>query len=185
MPRAADLCQRRRRLGHAMRRSARRDVHLSRRHVAARRRHLLGTQPRTWAIRRRLPDTVRNPCVRCVTSPLTVQTTRRRCTRTTTSTRSSSATGTVRADAADRADRADDEHAVLMQHFLSIANPGGAEPVPSAASSSSLRIAEPADSGLMYFAHRSTWLPGFNENATLPFTPGKTYRLRIINVRAQ
>ena len=35
----------------------------------------------------------------------------------------------------------------------------------------------------MYFAHGTTWLPGFNENATLPFTPGKTYRLRIINVR--
>ena len=37
--------------------------------------------------------------------------------------------------AADRAESADDEHAVLMRHFLSIANPGGAEPVPSALTS--------------------------------------------------
>jgi hypothetical protein len=61
------------------------------------------------------------------------------------------------------------------------ANPGGAEPVP--------------DSSLIYFAKTSeaSYLPpipgttsgagnvGFNENATLPFTPGKTYRLRFIN----
>jgi len=64
---------------------------------------------------------------------------------------------------------------------MSIANPGGAEPVP--------------DAPLMYFAQGDTYLPpiasaapavspttshvGFNENATLPFEPGKTYRLRV------
>ncbi|KAF8588813.1 multicopper oxidase [Ramaria rubella] len=71
------------------------------------------------------------------------------------------------------------EHDLLAAHFLSQANPGGAEPVP--------------DSGLIYFTHNGTYLPptpgtisspstvGFNENATLPFEPGKTYRLRIVN----
>lgn len=64
---------------------------------------------------------------------------------------------------------------------MSIANPGGAEPVP--------------DAPLMYFAQGDTYLPpissaaptvspstknvGFNENATLPFEAGKTYRLRV------
>lgn len=53
-------------------------------------------------------------------------------------------------------------------------------------------------SGLIYFAQNSSYLPpiagsspapvtsavGFNENATLPFVPGRTYRLRIINTAA-
>ncbi|KAI6006986.1 Fet3 ferroxidase [Pisolithus albus] len=77
-----------------------------------------------------------------------------------------------------------EQHSVLMDWYLSIANPGGAEPVP--------------DSGLIYFAQNSTYLPpisgtspspvtsavGFNENSTLPFVPGKTYRLRVINTSA-
>ncbi|PIL27757.1 transporter [Ganoderma sinense ZZ0214-1] len=72
----------------------------------------------------------------------------------------------------------------LLKSFISIANPGGAEPIP--------------DSGLIYFAQNGTFLPpisgtnpdpvtnkvGFNENATLPFQPGKTYRLRIVNTSA-
>ncbi|KAF4616730.1 hypothetical protein D9613_008665 [Agrocybe pediades] len=77
------------------------------------------------------------------------------------------------------------EHAVLLKQFISIANPGGAEPVP--------------DSGLIYFAQDGKYLApiegttpssevtsavGFNENATLPFQPGKTYRLRILNASA-
>ena len=45
------------------------------------------------------------------------------------------------------------------------------------------------DSGLMYFAHtkkgeEARTMPGMNENATLPFEPGKTYRLRLINMSA-
>ncbi|KAF7291853.1 Fet3 protein [Mycena indigotica] len=76
-----------------------------------------------------------------------------------------------------------DDHSVLMKQFVSIANPGGAEPVP--------------DSGLIYFAQNGAYLGpksgtlpqsgtsvGFNENATLPFQPGKTYRLRIVNTSA-
>ncbi|KAF5383086.1 hypothetical protein D9615_005079 [Tricholomella constricta] len=77
-----------------------------------------------------------------------------------------------------------DEHTVLLKKFISIANPGGAEPVP--------------DSALVYFARNASYLGpisgttpspvtsavGFNENATLPFQPGKTYRLRIINTSA-
>lgn len=79
-----------------------------------------------------------------------------------------------------------DEHHVLLKQFISVANPGGAEPVP--------------DSALIYFVHgnETAYLPlidgkgsvgptshvGFNENATLPFEPGKTYRLRVINTSA-
>ncbi|KAI9444229.1 Fet3 protein [Lactarius indigo] len=77
-----------------------------------------------------------------------------------------------------------DEHSVLLKRFISVANPGGAEPVP--------------DSALVYFAQNGTYLGpisgtnpspvtsrvGFNENATLPFEPGKTYRLRIVNTSA-
>lgn len=54
------------------------------------------------------------------------------------------------------------------------------------------------DSGLIYFAKNGSYLGpkpgtspasvtsavGFNENATLPFVTGKTYRLRIINMSA-
>jgi len=75
------------------------------------------------------------------------------------------------------------EHAVLIKEFLSPSNPEGVEPVP--------------DSGLIYFAQNGKYLGpipgknppshpdvGFNEYATLPFEPGKTYRLRIINMGA-
>ena len=51
---------------------------------------------------------------------------------------------------------------------------------------------------MIYFAQNASYLPpipgttpegvtsavGFNENATLPFVPGKTYRLRVINTSA-
>lgn len=67
-----------------------------------------------------------------------------------------------------------EQHAVLNStEFMNVVNPSGAEPVP--------------DAHLMYLQH-TPWdgpgvnLPGFNENATLPFVPGKTYRLRIINM---
>ncbi|THG94600.1 hypothetical protein EW026_g6904 [Hermanssonia centrifuga] len=77
-----------------------------------------------------------------------------------------------------------DEHSVLLSQFINVANPGGAEPVP--------------DSSLIYFAQNASYLGpiagthphpttaavGFNENATLPFQPGKTYRLRIVNTSA-
>ncbi|KDQ60117.1 Ferroxidase [Jaapia argillacea MUCL 33604] len=76
------------------------------------------------------------------------------------------------------------QHDTLMQEFVSIANPGGAEPIPNAP--------------LMYFAHGSSYLPpisgkspspvtaatGFNENATIPFQPGKTYKIRVVNTGA-
>lgn len=56
-----------------------------------------------------------------------------------------------------------------------------------------------ADSALIYFAQDGKYLKpidgttpssevtsavGFNDNATLPFQPGKTYRLRILNASA-
>ncbi|KAH8110260.1 Fet3 protein [Phellopilus nigrolimitatus] len=62
------------------------------------------------------------------------------------------------------------EHSVLIKQFISIANPGGAEPVPDAA--------------LIYFAQNGTYLNGYGGNATLPFEPGKTYRLRVVNTAA-
>lgn len=54
------------------------------------------------------------------------------------------------------------------------------------------------DSALIYFAQNGSYLApipgtnpssvtsavGFNENATLPFVPGKTYRLRVVNTAA-
>jgi hypothetical protein len=71
-------------------------------------------------------------------------------------------------------------HAPLLKHFLSIADPGGAEPVP--------------DSALIYFEQIGSYLPpisstssgsspnylnldgsngfGFNTNATINFEPG-------------
>ncbi|PFH50518.1 multicopper oxidase [Amanita thiersii Skay4041] len=77
-----------------------------------------------------------------------------------------------------------DQHSVLMKRFISVSNPFGAEPVP--------------ESPLIYFAQNATYLGpksgisptgasaavGFNENATLLFQPGKTYRLRIVNTAA-
>lgn len=40
------------------------------------------------------------------------------------------------------------------------------------------------ESSLIYFSVNGANLPGFNENATLHFVPGKTYRLRVINTSA-
>ncbi|KAJ7438371.1 Fet3 protein [Mycena galericulata] len=74
-------------------------------------------------------------------------------------------------------------HAVLIKQYISPSNPDGIEPVP--------------DSPLIYFAHDGKYLGpkagsypdtgsvvGFNENATIPFKPGKTYRLRVIKTSA-
>ncbi|KAA1476163.1 ferroxidase [Dentipellis sp. KUC8613] len=78
-----------------------------------------------------------------------------------------------------------DQHSDLLDEFVNVANPGGAEPVP--------------DSALIYYAQNGAYLGpipgttpeggvtsavGFNENGTLPFQPGKTYRLRIVNTSA-
>ncbi len=91
-----------------------------------------------------------------------------------------------------------DEHSVLLDQFINIANPGGAEPVPGE------KISRPADflfdpsssldSALIYFAQNGTYLAplsgtasgavGFNNNASLPFEAGKTYRLRVVNTSA-
>lgn len=93
------------------------------------------------------------------------------------------------------------QHNVLLKQFINIANPAGAEPIPGMYAS--VREARTisnvlTDSGLIYFAQNGTYLGpksgtsptgptsavGFNENATLPFEPGKTYRLRIVNTSA-
>ncbi|UZJ54147.1 hypothetical protein CBS101457_003467 [Exobasidium rhododendri] len=68
------------------------------------------------------------------------------------------------------------EHEDLIENeFLNIKNPTGAEPVPA--------------SGLVYIAHtpangQAAYLTGYNDNSTLPFEAGKTYRLRLINMSA-
>lgn len=64
---------------------------------------------------------------------------------------------------------------LLVNDFLNTKNPSGAEPVP--------------DSAQLYIAHTpangtATYLEGFNENSTLPFQTGKSYRLRLINMSA-
>lgn len=77
----------------------------------------------------------------------------------------------------------------MSSKFLNIYNPTGAEPVPSKFKyNPQFKIRFKADSLLcyldsaaIYVSQNGTYLPGFNENATLSFTPGKTYRLRIIN----
>ncbi|KAM0786927.1 hypothetical protein ACM66B_002349 [Microbotryomycetes sp. NB124-2] len=61
---------------------------------------------------------------------------------------------------------------VMNKQFMSKFNPTGAEPVPQSA--------------LIYFAKNGSYLPAndnvaYNENATLPFEPNKTYRLRVLN----
>ncbi|KAK4057386.1 ferroxidase fet3 [Microbotryomycetes sp. JL221] len=61
---------------------------------------------------------------------------------------------------------------VMNKQFMSKFNPTGAEPVPQSA--------------LVYFAKNGSYLPSndnvlFNENASLPFEPNKTYRLRVFN----
>ncbi|KAK7036552.1 ferroxidase fet3 [Paramarasmius palmivorus] len=73
-----------------------------------------------------------------------------------------------------------DEHATLREQLLNIGNPAGVEPVP--------------DSAVVYFAQNGTYLTpigdtssgsvGFNEKSSLPFQPGRTYRLRVLNTSA-
>ncbi|KAJ7723385.1 Fet3 protein [Mycena metata] len=74
-----------------------------------------------------------------------------------------------------------DEHSVLIKQFVNYCQPWRRRTY----------------AGLIYFAQNGTYLGpksgtspssgtavGFNENATLPFAPGKTYRLRIVNTSA-
>ncbi|KAF8121904.1 Fet3 protein [Boletus edulis] len=73
------------------------------------------------------------------------------------------------------------EQSVLLESYINVDNPMGDEPTP--------------DSGLVYYSQNGAYLPpipgssptsavGFNENSTLNFVPGKTYRLRIVNMSA-
>ncbi|KXS12722.1 multicopper oxidase [Gonapodya prolifera JEL478] len=63
-----------------------------------------------------------------------------------------------------------EQHHVLLGGFLSEANPTGAEPVPKSA--------------IIQIGHNGSYVEGFNENSTIAFKAGKTYRLRIINMSA-
>ncbi|KDQ13082.1 hypothetical protein BOTBODRAFT_33956 [Botryobasidium botryosum FD-172 SS1] len=72
-----------------------------------------------------------------------------------------------------------DQHATLIKQFLNKYNPTGAEPIP--------------DSAILYIANGGSYAASINDimqgnqvgdRATLQFTPGKTYRLRVINMSA-
>jgi len=65
-----------------------------------------------------------------------------------------------------------DQHSKLLKEFANVYNPTGAEPVPNSAA--------------IYAMNSTTgeYLSGFNENVTIPFEAGKTYRLRVINTSA-
>lgn len=67
-------------------------------------------------------------------------------------------------------------HNLLTEKFLASSNPTGAEPVPQSAL---LYIASTPSNG-----SAAAYLPGFNENVTVAFVPGRTYRFRIINMSA-
>ena len=92
-----------------------------------------------------------------------------------------------------------EQHSVLLKQFINIADPAGAEPVPGRHYDYYYlghHSPDNLDAGLIYFAQNASYLGptagtstsgstvGFNENATLPFEPGKTYRLRVINTSA-
>ena len=95
------------------------------------------------------------------------------------------------------------EHDMLLAKYINPDNPDGVEPIPGAYIHFLITMFISSqvgcvDSGLIYFAKGESYLPpksgthptgptsavGFNENATLPFVPGKTYRLRILNASA-
>jgi len=92
------------------------------------------------------------------------------------------------------------EHELLANQFTAV-NSTGPSPMPGLLPSVLLQFYYiPTcilDSALIYFTKDGNYLPpkpgttssvtpavGFNENATLPFQPGKTYRLRVINIGA-
>lgn len=96
---------------------------------------------------------------------------------------------------ADLCYRYNDQHSKLIKEFMNRFNPTGAEPVPSElqqpraaelgrahAEPPKLTLLPRSDSAAIYVADANgTYLSGFNENVTIPFEAGKTYRLRIIN----
>jgi iron transport multicopper oxidase len=95
------------------------------------------------------------------------------------------------------------QHDTLLAKYINPDDPDGNEPVPGMYIRYLITILlgsqiRSVDSGLIYFAKYGAYLPpkrgtnptgptsavGFNDNATLPFVPGKTYRLRILNTSA-
>ena len=101
------------------------------------------------------------------------------------------------------------QHIDLLEEFMSWKNPTGAEPVPGMSlltpsrrsswiltpSSSELKDWKKltTDSAAIYVLHKDEYLPsaaaiqsgeGVNDNAKLHFEPGKTYKIRLINMSA-
>jgi len=100
------------------------------------------------------------------------------------------------------------QHIDLLGEFMSWKNPTGAEPVPGMSllpfsatifslitSSSELNDWKKltTDSAAIYVLHKDEYLPsaaaiqsgeGVNDNAKLHFEPGKTYKIRLINMSA-
>lgn len=80
---------------------------------------------------------------------------------------------------------------MISNQFIGIANPGGAEPVPSEFILSSFlnivytnKTAKYTEAPPIYFAQNSMYLDGFNGNTSLSFEAGKTYRLRVVSTAA-
>ncbi|KAG0147254.1 hypothetical protein CROQUDRAFT_43212 [Cronartium quercuum f. sp. fusiforme G11] len=63
-----------------------------------------------------------------------------------------------------------EQHADLLEKYLSPSNPEGHEPTPN--------------SGLLYFSRGTTYLPGFNNVTSIQFKPNQRYRLRLLNIGA-
>jgi iron transport multicopper oxidase len=90
------------------------------------------------------------------------------------------------------------QHYDLLEEFMSWKNPTGAEPVPGMFflphfSFPSVRPPDYLDSAAIYVLHKDEYLPsaeairsgeGVNDNAKIHFEPGKTYKIRIVNMSA-
>jgi FtsP/CotA-like multicopper oxidase with cupredoxin domain len=88
------------------------------------------------------------------------------------------------------------QHYDLLEEFMSWKNPTGAEPVPGMSSPTTSIVIERrliVDSAAIYVLHKDEYLPsaaairsgeGVNDNAKIHFEPGKTYKIRMINMSA-
>jgi iron transport multicopper oxidase len=91
------------------------------------------------------------------------------------------------------------QHFDLLSEFMDWKNPTGAEPVPGMSidwivgAIGAAGIGLMVDSAAIYVLHKDQYLPsaeairtgeGVNDNAKLHFQPGKTYKIRIVNMSA-
>jgi iron transport multicopper oxidase len=91
-----------------------------------------------------------------------------------------------------------DQHIDLLAEFMDWRNPTGAEPVPGELTfrfeyDPQVNELTSLDAAAIYALHKEQYLPsaeaigtgeGVNDNASLKFEAGKTYKIRIINMSA-